>query len=66
MTYATQTFTFDSKAEVLSFSTMLHEWAEKLEDLARVESHQPENTTYDDASILDTIVHTTHADSSSK
>jgi hypothetical protein len=64
MVYATQTFNFSSQEQVLAFSDMLYDWAEKLEDLAWVKDHKPQNSTYHDASILDTIVSETHADSS--
>ena len=66
MTVATQTFQFSSQQEILFFSEKFRERAELLEDLARVEQHKPEETTYSDSSLLDTVVDQVHADSQGK
>lgn len=56
MVYATKTFEFQTKKELLTFSDMLYQRAEELQDLAWVETHNPQETEYENASILDTIV----------
>lgn len=66
MTPITQTLQFSSPKEMLQFSEKLHEWAEQLEDLARIQQHDTSTETYHDASVLDNMLTSTHVRRQSK
>ncbi len=56
MTSITQTLQFSSPQEMIAFSIKLHERAEQLEDIARIEQYDHTKEEYFDASTLDTLI----------
>ena len=66
MAPVTHTMQFTSPAEMMQFSTKLHEWAEQLEDLAWIEQQDTQKEIYHDASVLDTLITSTHVHSKGK
>jgi hypothetical protein len=61
MTPITQSMQFSTPQEMMEFSAKLHEWAEQLEDIARIEQYDHTKEEYFDASTLDTLITVTDA-----